>query len=282
LATAPATNSLRFLVAVGNRLRVRVGYGAIVIGILILLSAVAPLISKDPLHIDSTATLVPPSWAHPFGTDQNGMDIFARVLYAARLDLGEALAAATLAVLIGVPLGALGALAAGWGDQALLRITESVQSFPTLLLAMGVVAAIGPGLGKLVLVIAAVNIPVYVRLTRSAVLPMRDMEFIQAARCAGLGNIAIVTRHLIPNIAHLIAAQFSINCAWAIQILAALSFIGLGVALPTPEWGAMVRAGADYTVYGQWWVALFPGLAIVITVLSLNELADSFRRHTSR
>jgi peptide/nickel transport system permease protein len=132
-------------------------------------------------------------------------------------------------------------------------------------------------LGKLALVIALVNIPVYVRLTRSAVLPMREMEFIQAARCAGLSSPSIIGRHILPNIAHLILAQFSVNCAWAIQILAALSFIGLGVALPTPEWGAMVRAGADYTVYGQWWVALFPGLAIVAAVLCLNEIADSFR-----
>jgi peptide/nickel transport system permease protein len=119
---------------------------------------------------------------------------------------------------------------------------------------------------------------VYLRLTRSAVLPLTQSDFVLAARCAGQGNLRIMRRQILPNVAHVVLAQFSVNVAWAIQILAALSFIGLGVAVPTPEWGAMVRAGADYTIYGQWWVALFPGLAILVTVLILNQVSDSVRR----
>ena len=124
------------------------------------------------------------------------------------------------------------------------------------------------------------NIPVYLRLTRSAVAPIVNADFVLAARCAGRRELTILWRHILPNVKQVILAQFSVNVAWAIQILAALSFVGLGVQLPRAEWGAMVRDGADYTIYGQWWIALFPGLAILATVLTLNQLADRVR-HTS-
>ena len=242
--------------------------------VVVAIAIFGPFFVGDPLELSAGPRLTPPSADFWFGTDQFGMDILARVVHAARLDLGVGLGAALIAVGIGMPLGALAAFRAGWFDTLLLRISESLQAFPTLLLALGIVASLGPSIPNLLFVIALVNIPVYLRLTRSAVLPIVESEYVLAARCAGKSDLAIMVRHVIPNVSAVVLAQFSVNVAWAIQILAALSFIGLGVQLPTPEWGAMVRAGADYTVYGQWWVALFPGLAIVGTIVALNQVAD--------
>lgn len=244
---------------------------------IIVLALVGPSLVRDPLELGAGPTLSPPSREFLFGTDQFGMDIFARVVNAARLDLMVAFSAALLAVLIGMPLGALAAYRGGAFDAVTLRISESFQSFPTLLLAMGIVAALGQNIRNLVLIIAVVNVPVYLRLTRSAVLPLIEKDFVLAARCSGMSDARLLRRHILPNVSEVVVAQFSINCAWAIQILAALSFIGLGVRLPTPEWGAMVRGGADYMTYGQWWLSLFPGLAIIITVLALNQVADRIR-----
>lgn len=245
--------------------------------VLIAVALFGRYLVRDPLKLSAGTRLSPPSTDFWFGTDQFGMDIFARVVSAARLDLGVGLGAASIAVSIGVPLGALAAMRGGAFDTLMLRISESLQAFPTLLLALGIVAALGPSIPNLVFIIALVNIPVYLRLTRSAVQPIIDSDYVLAARCSGKGDLTILRRHVIPNVFAVVLAQFSVNVAWAIQILAALSFIGLGVSLPTPEWGAMVRGGADYTTYGQWWVALFPGLAIIATVLTLNFVADRFR-----
>lgn len=249
----------------------------IALALIILTALLGPLFVRDPVELGVGDVLAAPSAEFWFGTDQFGMDIFARVVHAARLDLGVGITAAVLAVLVGMPLGAMGAYRGGIFDALLLRVSESFQAFPTLLLALGIVAALGPSIPILVLIIALVNIPVYLRLTRSAVKPLVGADFVLAARCAGKGEVTILRRHVLPNVAEVVFAQFSVNVAWAIQILAALSFIGLGVQLPTPEWGAMVRGGADYTIYGQWWVSLFPGLAILATVLTLNQVSDEIR-----
>lgn len=250
----------------------------VVVTLFILLAVFAPLLAPyDPIEVDRGARVQPPSWQHWFGTDQNGMDIFSRLIYGARIDLSVAISAAALAVLLGVPLGALAGYLGGWFDELFLRLTESVQAFPTLLLGMAVLAALGSSLVNLVLVIAFVNIPVYIKLTRSAVLPLRDSDYVHAARCAGNSTTAIIRRHILPNVYGVILAQFPVNCAWAIQILAALSFIGLGVRVPEPEWGAMIKVGADYIVFGQWWVSVFPGLTIFAVVLTLNRLGEKIR-----
>jgi peptide/nickel transport system permease protein len=246
--------------------------------VLVLIALIGPFFVRDPLELGVGPNLAPPSGEFWFGTDQFGMDIFARVVHAARLDLAVGVAAAAVAIVIGMPIGALAAMRGGLFDNSVLRVSESLQAFPTLLLALGIVAALGPSIPNLVIVIALVNVPVYLRLTRSAVQPLVQSDFVLAARCAGQSNLRIMRRHVLPNVAQVVLAQFSVNVAWAIQILAALSFIGLGVSVPTPEWGAMVRGGADYTIYGQWWVALFPGLAILATVLIFNQVADSVRR----
>lgn len=245
---------------------------------LLLVAVLAPALAPyGPTEVDSSRRLLPPSAAHWFGTDGFGMDIFSRVLYAARTDLVLALAAAGLAVAIGVPLGALSGYVGGWLDEVLQRMTEVIQSFPVVLLAMAVLTALGINLVNLVLVIALINIPVYLKIVRSVVLPMRSAEFVEAARCAGHGTASIVVRHIMPNTWGPVVAQFSINCAWAIQVIAGLSFLGLGVRVPEPEWGLMVQQGANYVVTGQWWVAFFPGVAIVIAVLALHLLGDWLR-----
>lgn len=244
------------------------------LAIIFLIALIGPWFVGDPLALSVGPRLTAPTLASPFGTDQYGMDILSRVVNGARIDLLAGLSAAMLAASIGMPLGAFAAYRGGVWDQVMLRTSESFQAFPVLILAMGAIAALGSSMLNMIMVIALVNVPVYIRLTRSAVLPLRDKDFVLAARCAGLTDWKILRRHILPNVAPVIIAQFSVNCAWAIQILAALSFVGLGVKLPTPEWGAMVRGGSDYILYGQWWVSVFPGLAILLTVLTLNQVAD--------
>ncbi len=248
----------------------------VVLLLIVLIALFGPFFLGDPLELGPD-TLAAPSMQNWFGTDQFSMDIFTRVVHAARLDLLVGFIAAALAVLAGMPLGALAAYRGGAFDTLLLRVSESLQAFPTLLLALGIVTALSPSIPVLVMIIALVNVPVYLRLTRSAVQPLVNADFVLAARCAGKGQFTILRRHVLPNVSEVVFAQFSVNVAWAIQILAALSFVGVGVKLPTPEWGAMVRGGADYMIYGQWWVALFPGLAILATVLTLNQVADEIR-----
>lgn len=248
------------------------------LALIILIALIVPEFTRDPIELNAGPRRSPPGRDFWFGTDEFGYDVFARVVHAARLDLAVGFGAALIAVAIGVPLGALAAMKGGKFDGFLLRISESFQAFPTLLLAMGIVAAFDASIPNLIFIIALVNIPVYIRLTRSAVLPIVDSDFILASRCAGKRNFTILRRRVIPNVSQVIFAQFSVNVAWAVLILAALSYIGLGVSLPTPEWGAMVRAGARYiTLSGQWWMSVFPGLAIFATVLSLNLVADRVR-----
>ncbi|MFP6714926.1 MAG: ABC transporter permease [Alphaproteobacteria bacterium] len=246
----------------------------LVLSLIFLIAIIGPWFVGDPLALSAGPRLTSPSFNSPFGTDQYGMDILARVVNGARIDLFAGLSAASLAVAIGMPLGAFAAYRGGVWDQVMLRTSESFQAFPVLILAMGAIAALGSSMLNMILVISLVNVPVYIRLTRSAVLPLIDKDFVLAAKCAGLTDWKILRRHILPNVAPVIIAQFSVNCAWAIQILAALSFVGLGVKLPIPEWGAMVRGGSDYILYGQWWVSVFPGLAILLTVLTLNQVAD--------
>ena len=247
---------------------------------LILMALIGPLFTRDPLMLSVGESLTGPSGDLWFGTDQFGRDIFARVIHGARLDLGVGFSAAALAVIVGMPLGALAVFRGGLFDSVLLRISEAFQSFPTLLLALGIVAAVGPSIPILIFIIAIVNVPVYLRLTRSAVAPIVNADFVLAARCAGQRELTILFRHILPNVRQVVLAQFSVNVAWAIQILAALSFVGLGVPVPTPEWGAMVREGYEQLVYGRWWVSVFPGLAILTTILTLTQLSDRVRHGT--
>ena len=243
--------------------------------VIVLAALLAPLLAPyAPTELSAGPRLAGPSASHWFGTDSYGMDIFSRVLHGARKDLLLAFAAATLAVLIGVPLGALAAYSGGKIDAVAQRVTEVIQSFPLVLFAMAVLVAVGVTLPNLAAVIAVVNVPVYFRFVRSVVLPLRHAEFTEAARVTGNSTASIIVRHLLPNVWAPVVAQYSVNFAWAIQIIAGLSFLGLGVRIPEAEWGLMVQQGAEYVQTGQWWVAFFPGAAIFATVLTLNRLGS--------
>lgn len=272
--------------AVGRlRQKVRVALlpGVLLTAALLLIALFAPhLTHYDPIQPDPARRLLPPSAAHWFGTDGYGMDIFARVLYGARKDLVLALAAACVAMLVGVPLGALAGYRGGAVDQVLQRLCEVIQAFPLVLLAMGVLAALGPTLVNVVAVVALLNVPVYLKIVRSIVQPMRTAEFVEAARCLGHSTPYIIFRHILPNTLGPVGAQFAINCAWAIQVIAGLSFLGIGVQVPEPEWGLMVQQGASYIVTGQWWPAFFPGVAMFAAVVAFHLLGDGIRAITGR
>ncbi len=227
----------------------------------------------DPLEPKPMNTLAAPSWDHWFGTDNFGFDILSRVLYAAQIDFSLALIGVILGGGIGSLLGAIAAYKGGIIDFIFLRIVEVIQSFPVLLFALALFAAIGGGSRNMVLAIAIVNIPMYLRIIRSTLLPLRTAEFVDAARCAGLNGFTIVVKHFIPNAKGQIFSLFVLSCAYAIQIIAGLSFIGLGVEPPHPEWGSMINAGAGYIMLGVWWPSVFPGLAIVISVYAINGLS---------
>jgi peptide/nickel transport system permease protein len=157
-------------------------------------------------------------------------------------------------------------------------VIEILQAFPLILLAMAILIAVGPTLASATAVIALVNIPVYFRLVRSTVLGMKTAEFVDAAKCTGNGTFGVIARHILPNVWGQVISQFTVNYAWAIQIIAGLSFLGLAVRVPEPEWGLMVQGGAENVISGQWWVAFFPGAAIFVTVLTLNRIGSLVHR----
>jgi peptide/nickel transport system permease protein len=242
--------------------------------VLVGIAAFGPaLVPYDAIRPNAMNVLQAPSAQHWFGTDHLGMDVFTRVVVATRVDLSLALIAVLIGGAIGSVLGALAALVGGWIDSLLLRAVEVLQSFPVFLFGIALFAAFGDSLRNLVVVIAAVNIPLYLRQVRSVLLPLRNAEFVLAARCSGLGAADIVRVHLLPNSISQVLSLFALTCAYAIQIIAGLSFIGLGIEPPYPEWGSMINGGASYIIQGIWWPSIFPGLAIVLSVFALSGIA---------
>ncbi|GIK37352.1 MAG: ABC transporter permease [Chloroflexota bacterium] len=249
----------------------------------VVIAVFAPwLATHDPLEPDPAKRLQPPSAEHWFGTDSFGMDVYSRVLYATRTDFSVALAAIALAVLIGVPLGAAAGYHRGLVDDLLTRLVEVIQAFPLFLFAMVIFAAVGSNTFNLIAIIAFINIPIYLKLVRSVVLPLKSADFVLAARCAGNSTPALILNHILPNALGPVFAQFSLSCAYAIQLIAGLSFIGLGVKVPHPEWGSMIQLGASHVVFGRWWPSVFPGLAVFLAVFTLNRLGHRVRDFYTR
>jgi len=236
--------------------------------------AIAPW---NPLQTDGASALRPPGSGHWFGTDPLGRDIFSRVLVATRLDLGIALLAVSCSFLAGTALGCAAGYYGGWTDRIVSRLAETIMAFPLFVLAMGVVAALGNTVGNIVLATALINLPFYARLARAEVNVRRNAGYVDAARIAGASDARILAAHLFPNILPPLMVQVSLNMGWAILNAAGLSFIGLGVRPPDPEWGIMVAEGAQFIVSGEWWVALFPGLALMLAVFCFNLLGDGLR-----
>jgi peptide/nickel transport system permease protein len=235
------------------------------------------LVPYDPLASDSAVALQAPSAAHWFGTDALGRDIFSRTVVATRLDLGIAISAVAASFVIGMPLGRGAGFFGGWWDRVVTRLSDTIMAFPLFVLAMGIVAALGNTVGNIVLASAIINLPFYVRVARAEANVRRDAGWIEAARLSGNGDARILAVHLFPNSLPPAMVQVSLNMGWAILNAAGLSFIGLGVRPPTPEWGILVAEGAQFIVSGEWWVSFCPGAVLMLAVFSFNLLGDALR-----
>ncbi len=235
------------------------------------------LVPYDPLASNAARALQPPSADHWFGTDAVGRDVFSRVIVATRLDLMISVAAVALSFVIGAVLGALAGYWGGWLDAVLNRLMDTIMAFPLFVLAMGIVAALGNSIENIVYATAIINIPFYARLVRAEVNIRREAGFARAAKLSGNSDLRVLALHIFPNALPPMMVQASLNLGWAILNAAGLSFIGLGVRPPTPEWGIMVAEGANFIVSGEWWLALFPGLWLMLAVFTFNLLGDGLR-----
>jgi peptide/nickel transport system permease protein len=251
---------------------------AIVCGI-VLVAVLAPLVHHYDPKTDSSLgdRLQPPSGAHPFGTDSLGRDNLVRVVHAARVSLGLGVSSVVVAAVLGSLLGLVAGYAGQRVDLVLMFCMDIMLAFPSTLLAIAIVAMIGPGLRNSLLAISTVAIPIYARIARGAVLELRDQEFVTAAR--GLGGSArrVLLGHILPNALPPLIVQTTLAIAFAILEAAALGFLGLGAQPPTPEWGAMLADSYKYFASGAWWVFVFPGAAIMLSVLGFNLLGDGLR-----
>jgi len=251
---------------------------AVLFAMLVLLALFGPyVVPYDPLASNSDVALQPPSAAHWFGTDALGRDILSRVVVATRLDLGIAVSAVAVSFLIGMPLGLAAGFFGGWWDRIISRGADTIMAFPLFVLAMGIVAALGNTVGNIVLATALINLPFYVRVARAEANVRRGAGYIEAARLAGNGDLRLLAVHLFPNALPPAMVQVSLNMGWAILNAAGLSFIGLGVRPPEPEWGILVAEGAQFIVSGEWWVSFFPGMALMLAVFTFNLLGDALR-----
>jgi len=248
----------------------------IVIAILVAAIAAPILAPYGPAEPDYDNSLAGPSESHPLGTDLTGRDVLSRILFGARVSILVGLVAVGMAVSIGVPIGAVAGYVGGWIDEAIMRVMDIMMSFPSLVLALALVGALGPSLRNVILVIGIVYTPQYARLIRGSVLSVKEEEYVEAAENTGLGNVSILFKHVIPNAFTPVLVQGTFHVATAIIFEASLSFLGLGVQPPTATWGVMIADGRGY-LPGEWWISTFPGLAIMITVMSFNLLGDGLR-----
>ncbi len=266
------------LVLLGRLLGVRLaGLGlAIVLGLL-LLALTADVISPyDPFYQDYGAILQAPSLAHPMGTDNMGRDVLSRVIHGSRVSLEVGLVSVGLALVAGVVIGLLAGYWSGWVDEVLMRVIDAIWSFPALLLALAITAALGQSIGNAMIAIGVVYTPAFARLVRAQTLSVREREFVQAAWVIGASPVRIMIRHIWPNVTAPVIVQASLYVSFAIITEASLSFLGVGVRPPTAAWGSMLRDGYRYLDTALW-LPFFPGLAIFLTVLGLNLLGDGLR-----
>lgn len=248
--------------------------GLIILLPFIILALLAPILPlSDPVEANPAIRNRPPSSEHIFGTDGYGMDVFSRVIHAGRLDFIMTFLCVLLAVGFGSPLGAAAGYFGGVIENFVDRLVEITQSFPIMLFAMMIQIALGTNIVNLIFVIAIYIAPFYAKLVRSVVKPLRDVDFIQAARVTGQTPSQILFRHLIPNSLPAIVSQFTLSAAVAIRTLSGLSFLGLGVQTPTPEWGSMIQLGSGWMLFGKWWPSLFPGLALFLVVWGLTQIS---------
>lgn len=252
--------------------------GLAVVGLIVLAAIFGPLIAPfDPYHVDINAAALPPSLAHPFGTDQYGEDLLTRVMVAARLDLMMAGSAVLLSMAVGVTLGALSGFFGRWLDEGVMRSQDVLQAFPRFVFAMAVAWAMGPGIITVIVATATINVPGYARLMRNLMISVKESQFALAAVAVGNPRLRILWRHLLPNCLTPVIVVATLQCGWAILEAAGLSFIGLGVRVPQAEWGVMIAMGLQDFLQGHWWIYTFPGLAIAVAVLGFNLFGDGLQ-----
>ncbi len=254
------------------------GIALVLLALLLAMALFGPaLVPYDPLATDPPAALQPPSALHWFGTDQLGRDVFSRVIVSARVDLGIALSAVLVTVVLGTALGAAAGWLGGWVDRIISRLVDTIMAFPLFVLAVGVAAALGNSVSSVVIATVVVNLPLYARQARAEVFRRRDAAYVEAARLAGVGSLSIVALHIFPNLVPPLMVQASLNMGWAILNSAGLSFLGLGIRPPDPEWGIMVSEGAAYIISGEWWLFSFPGAVLLVAILTFSLIGDALR-----
>lgn len=246
---------------------------------LLLAGGVGPSVAPfGPYDIFPVGPWTPPSWAHWFGTDQNAMDVLSRVLHAARLDLGIALAATLVTLALAFPLGIVLGYFRGWRARLALRVLDMVQAFPALIVALVTVALVGGGASTVILTAAFLNVPNVARVVRAVAVSVSTECFVEAAVAGGSSDLRILARHIAPHAVGTALVQGAITLSATLLLVTALSFIGVGIQAPQAEWGSMIQEGAKGIVNGLWWVAVFPGCAIALSVSLINRLGGRLER----
>ncbi len=246
--------------------------------LLLVVAAVAgrALAPYGPNAVDVASRLQGPTLSHPFGTDELGRDVLSRVLIAARASLLVGLVSVGIALTAGVVLGLVAGFYGRWVDDVVMRLMDMLFAFPAILLAIAILAVLGPGIVNVMIAIGVVYTPIFARITRASVLSVREEVYVRAARSLGVGDLRLLRLHVLPNVLAPIIVQTSLSLAFAILSEAALSFLGLGVQPPDPSWGRMLLEGRGF-VEQAWWMGVFPGIAIFVTVLSFNVVGDALR-----
>jgi peptide/nickel transport system permease protein len=252
--------------------------GALVLALAVAAAALAPhLPLPDPDTVDTPNRLRPPlTPSHPLGTDEFGRDLMARLVWGARVSLLAGVGTAVLAMLLGVALGVLGGYYTGWVEAVVMRLTDVLMAFPYILLAIAIVAGLGPGLRNAMIAIAIVGVPLYARLVRGVVLSVKQLEFVEAARALGSTDATILARHVVPQFVSPVLVTFSLDVGAKILATAGLSFLGLGTQPPTADWGSMLATGRQFVILSPH-VVLLPGLAIFVVVVAVNLVGDALR-----
>jgi len=255
----------------------RAMFGFWFIVILVLMATFAPLIAPyDPNDADLSIANQAPSIKHIMGTDRFGRDIFSRVIYGSRVSLKVGIISQSISLLIGIALGSIAGYFRGWVDDVIMWLINVVWAFPALLLVIAITAVLGPGITNVYIAIALVSWVGVARIVRGEVMALREREFVEAARAVGASRRRIIFRHILPNCLGPVIVVMTLGFAGAILAEAGLSFLGLGVQPPTPSWGTMINTGRGY-IFSSWWMAVFPGIAITLSVIAFNLFGDGLR-----
>ena len=257
--------------------------GYLLVAFYALMAILAPVLPlKDPKQIYVDNMLARPSKEFLFGPDINGMDMLSRTVYAARLDLSIAFAAVFLALILGIAIGSLIGFVGGFIDSLVGRILDLFQAYPVLILALAISGIASDSLLTVVFIITLVDAPVFIRLVRSEVIKIKSALFVESAKALGNNDFRIVFRHILPIAIPPVLIQIPIRIAYSINIVAAMAFVGVGIQPPTPEWGSMIKTGTPYISSGEWWIAIFPGIAIFGICLALNLISDELQKKSLR